>query len=315
MMTLQERIEQLKRERNAVILAHYYTEGEVQDVADFVGDSLALSQRAATTDADVILFAGVHFMGETAKILSPGKTVLMPDMAAGCSLADSCRADEFAAFVAAHPGHTVISYVNTTAEVKALTDIVCTSSNAVQIVDSLPADEPILFGPDRNLGNYIRNVTGRENMVVWDGACHVHEEFSLDKILALKAEHPQAKILTHPECKRPIVLVSDYVGSTAGLLKFATEDRSTDTYIVVTEPGVLHQMRKAAPDKRFIPAPPTDSTCGCNNCNFMKLITLQKMADALERMEPQIVIPEEVRAKAERSIRRMLEISQRLGLV
>lgn len=315
MMTLQERIEQLKRERNAVILAHYYTEGEVQDVVDFVGDSLALSQRAATTDADVILFAGVHFMGETAKILSPGKTVLMPDMAAGCSLADSCRADEFAAFVAAHPGHTVISYVNTTAEVKALTDIVCTSSNAVQIVESLPADEPILFGPDRNLGNYIRNVTGRENMVVWDGACHVHEEFSLDKILALKAEHPQAKILTHPECKRPIVLVSDYVGSTAGLLKFATEDRSTDTYIVVTEPGVLHQMRKAAPDKRFIPAPPTDSTCGCNNCNFMKLITLQKMADALERMEPQIVIPEEVRAKAERSIRRMLEISQRLGLV
>lgn len=315
MMTLQERIEQLKRERNAVILAHYYTEGEVQDVADFVGDSLALSQRAATTDADVILFAGVHFMGETAKILSPGKTVLMPDMAAGCSLADSCRADEFAAFVAAHPGHTVISYVNTTAEVKALTDIVCTSSNAVQIVESLPADEPILFGPDRNLGNYIRNVTGRENMVVWDGACHVHEEFSLDKILALKAEHPQAKILTHPECKRPIVLVSDYVGSTAGLLKFATEDRSTDTYIVVTEPGVLHQMRKAAPDKRFIPAPPTDSTCGCNNCNFMKLITLRKMADALERMEPQIVIPEEVRAKAERSIRRMLEISQRLGLV
>lgn len=314
-MTLQERIEQLKRERNAVILAHYYTEGEVQDVADFVGDSLALSQRAATTDADVILFAGVHFMGETAKILSPGKTVLMPDMAAGCSLADSCRADEFAAFVAAHPGHTVISYVNTTAEVKALTDIVCTSSNAVQIVESLPADEPILFGPDRNLGNYIRNVTGRENMVVWDGACHVHEEFSLDKILALKAEHPQAKILTHPECKRPIVLVSDYVGSTAGLLKFATEDRSTDTYIVVTEPGVLHQMRKAAPDKRFIPAPPTDSTCGCNNCNFMKLITLRKMADALERMEPQIVIPEEVRAKAERSIRRMLEISQRLGLV
>ncbi|MDE5944767.1 MAG: quinolinate synthase NadA [Rikenella sp.] len=315
MMTLQERIEQLKRERNAVILAHYYTEGEVQDVADFVGDSLALSQRAATTDADVILFAGVHFMGETAKILSPGKTVLMPDMAAGCSLADSCRADEFAAFVAAHPGHTVISYVNTTAEVKALTDIVCTSSNAVQIVESLPADEPILFGPDRNLGNYIRNVTGRENMIVWDGACHVHEEFSLEKILALKAEYPQAKILTHPECKRPIVLVSDYVGSTAGLLKFATEDRSTDTYIVVTEPGVLHQMRKAAPDKRFIPAPPTDSTCGCNNCNFMKLITLQKMADALERMEPQIVIAEEVRAKAERSIRRMLEISQRLGLV
>lgn len=315
MTTLKEKIEQLKHERNAVILAHYYTDGEVQDVADFVGDSLALSQQAATTPADVILFAGVHFMGETAKILSPQKTVLMPDPAAGCSLADSCRAEDFEAFIADHPGHTVVSYVNTTAEVKALTDIVCTSSNAIQIVESLPADEPILFGPDRNLGNYIKNVTGRENMVIWDGACHVHEEFSLEKILALKAEHPQAKILTHPECKRPIVLVSDYVGSTAGLLKFATEDTSTDTYIVVTEPGVLHQMKKAAPNKRFIPAPPTDATCGCNNCNYMKLITLQKMADALERLEPQIVIPEAVRVRAEGAIRRMLDISRTLGLV
>lgn len=314
-MTLKEKIEQLKQQRNAVILAHYYTESEVQDAADFVGDSLALAQRAATTEADTILFAGVHFMGETAKILSPEKTVLMPDMAAGCSLADSCRAEEFGAFVAAHPDHTVISYVNTTAEVKALTDIVCTSSNAIQIVESLPAGEPIIFGPDRNLGNYIKNVTGRENMLIWDGACHVHEEFSLEKILALKAEHPEAKILTHPECKRPIVLVSDYVGSTAGLLKFAAEDRSADTYIVVTEPGVLHQMKKAAPGKRFIPAPPTDSTCGCNNCSYMKLVTLQKMADALERMEPQIVIPEEVRVRAEGAIRRMLDISQRLGLV
>lgn len=314
-MTLKEKIERLKRERRAVILAHYYTEGEVQDVADFVGDSLALSQRAATTDAEVILFAGVHFMGETAKILSPQKTVLLPDLAAGCSLADSCRAEDLAAFIDRHPGHTVISYVNTTAEVKALTDIVCTSSNAVQIVESLPPDEPIIFGPDRNLGNYIKNITGRENMLIWDGACHVHEEFSLDKILALKAEHPQAKILAHPECKRPIILVSDYVGSTAGLLKFAVEDTSTDTYIVVTESGVLHQMRRAAPSKRFIPAPPTDSTCGCNNCNYMKLVTLQKMADALERLEPQIIIPEEVRVRAERSIRRMLEISQRLGLV
>lgn len=315
MRALKEKIETLKRERKAVILAHYYTEGEVQDVADFVGDSLALSQRAATTDAEVILFAGVHFMGETAKILSPQKTVLMPDMAAGCSLADSCRAEDFAAFIAAHPGRTVISYVNTTAEVKAMTDIVCTSSNAVQIVESLPADEPIIFGPDRNLGNYIRNITGRENMLIWDGACHVHEEFSLEKILELKKEYPQAKVLTHPECKRPIVLVSDYVGSTAGLLKFAVRDTSTDTYIVVTEPGVLHQMRKAAPDKRFIPAPPTDSTCGCNNCNFMKLITLRKMADALENLTPEIVVPEQTRVRAERSIRRMLEISQKLGLV
>ncbi|WP_298064245.1 quinolinate synthase NadA [uncultured Rikenella sp.] len=315
MEALKDKIERLKRERNAVILAHYYTEGEVQDVADFVGDSLALSQRAATTDAEVILFAGVHFMGETAKILSPQKTVLMPDMAAGCSLADSCRAEDFAAFIAAHPGHTVISYVNTTAEVKALTDIVCTSSNAVQIVESLPKDEPVIFGPDRNLGNYIRNITGRENMLIWDGACHVHEEFSLEKILELKKEYPQAKVLTHPECKRPIVLVSDYVGSTAGLLKFAVQDTSTDTYIVVTEPGVLHQMRKAAPEKTFIPAPPMDSTCGCNNCSFMKLVTLRKMADALERMAPEIVVPEQTRVRAERSIRRMLEISQKLGLV
>ncbi len=315
MMALKEKIEAFKRERNAVILAHYYTEGDVQDVADFVGDSLALSQKAATTDADVILFAGVHFMGETAKILSPQKTVLMPDMAAGCSLADSCRAEDFAAFIAAHPGHTAISYVNTTAEVKALTDIVCTSSNAVQIVQSLPPDEPIIFGPDRNLGNYIKNVTGRENMLIWDGACHVHEEFSLEKILELKAEYPHAKVLTHPECKRPIILVSDYVGSTAELLKFATADTSTDTYIVVTEPGVLHQMKKAAPGKTFIPAPPMDSTCGCNNCSFMKLVTLRKMADALERMEPEIVIPEEVRAKAEKSIRRMLDISKKQGLI
>lgn len=315
MVALKEKIEALKRERNAVILAHYYTEGDVQDVADFVGDSLALSQKAATTDADVILFAGVHFMGETAKILSPQKTVLMPDMAAGCSLADSCRAEDFAAFIAEHPGHTVISYVNTTAEVKALTDIVCTSGNAVQIVQSLPADEPIIFGPDRNLGNYIRNITGRENMLIWDGACHVHEEFSLEKILELKAEYPHAKILTHPECKRPIILVSDYVGSTAGLLKFSTEDTTTDTYIVVTEPGVLHQMKKAAPGKTFIPAPPMDSTCGCNDCNFMKLVTLKKMADALERMEPEIVIPEDIRVKAEGSIRRMLDISKTLGLI
>lgn len=315
MMALKEKIEALKRERNAVILAHYYTEGDVQDVADFVGDSLALSQKAATTDADVILFAGVHFMGETAKILSPQKTVLMPDMAAGCSLADSCRAEDFAAFIAEHPGHTVISYVNTTAEVKALTDIVCTSSNAVQIVDSLPKDEPIIFGPDRNLGNYIKNITGRENMLIWDGACHVHEEFSLEKILELKKEYPQAKVLTHPECKRPIILVSDYVGSTAGLLKYATDDTSTDTYIVVTEPGVLHQMRKASPGKTFIPAPPMDSTCGCNNCSYMKLVTLKKMADALENLTPEIVIPEDVRVKAEKSIRRMLDISAKLGLI
>lgn len=313
-MTIQEKIRQLKAERRAVILAHYYTEADVQEVADFVGDSLALSQRAATTEADVILFAGVHFMGETAKILSPDKVVLMPDMAAGCSLADSCRAEDFAPFVAAHPDHTVISYVNTTAAVKALTDIVCTSSNAVQIVDSLPRDQKIIFGPDRNLGNYIQSQTGRENMLIWDGACHVHEEFSLERLLELRTAHPEAKILAHPECKRPILLVADKVGSTAELLSFSQSD-SAQSYIVVTEPGILHQMRKASPDKEFIAAPPRDSTCGCNNCIYMKLITLEKIAAALENMAPQIEITPEVRAAAEGSIRRMLEISARLGLV
>lgn len=313
-MTIQEKIRQLKAERRAVILAHYYTEADVQEVADFVGDSLALSQRAATTEADVILFAGVHFMGETAKILSPDKVVLMPDMAAGCSLADSCRAEDFAPFVAAHPDHTVISYVNTTAAVKALTDIVCTSSNAVQIVDSLPRDQKIIFGPDRNLGNYIQSQTGRENMLIWDGACHVHEEFSLERLLELRTAHPEAKILAHPECKRPILLVADKVGSTAELLSFSQSD-SAQSYIVITEPGILHQMRKASPDKEFIAAPPRDSTCGCNNCIYMKLITLEKIAAALENMAPQIEITPEVRAAAEGSIRRMLEISARLGLV
>lgn len=314
MMSIQEKIKRLKQEKNAVILAHYYTEPEVQDVADFIGDSLALSQKAATTTADVIVFAGVHFMGETAKILSPEKIVLLPDMAAGCSLADSCPADEFARFIAEHPGHTVISYVNTTAEVKALTDIVCTSSNAVQIVESLPPDQPIIFGPDRNLGNYIKNLTGRDNMVIWDGACHVHEEFSLERILELKKETPRAEIISHPECKRPIILVSDFVGSTSELLRY-TEKSATDTFIVVTEPGVIHQMQKASPHKTFIPAPPLDSTCGCNNCSFMKLITLQKVHDALEKMEPQIHLNETVRAKAEGSIRTMLDISARLGLL
>ena len=308
MMTLQERIEQLKRERNAVILAHYYTEGEVQDVADFVGDSLALSQRAATTAADVILFAGVHFMGETAKILSPGKTVLMPDMAAGCSLADSCRADEFAAFVAAHPGHTVISYVNTTAEVKALTDIVCTSSNAVQIVESLPADEPILFGPDRNLGNYINSETGRQ-MLLWDGACHVHEQFSLQAIIALKKQHPGARLLVHPECKKAVTLLADHVGSTASLLDYARNSDATE-FIVATESGILHKMRQLCPGKSFIPAPPEEAGCACNNCSYMKLNTLGKLRDCLRDMSPAIEVDPEIARKAIRPIDRMLELSK-----
>lgn len=300
-----EKIQKLKTERNAVILAHYYTSSEVQDVADYVGDSFALSEIAASTTADVILFAGVHFMAETAKILNPEKVVLLPDLEAGCSLADSCLADDFARFIAANPGHTVISYINTTARVKALTDIVCTSSNAVKIVESLPVDQKILFGPDRNLGNYIKTLTGRENMVVWDGACHVHEEFSVEKLAALKREYPTAKVLAHPECKKVVLMLADKIGSTAELLKFSQTD-SGNTYIVVTESGILHQMQKASPGKIFIPAPPMDSTCGCNDCAFMKLNTLKKIEEALQTMQPQIEVDETIRTEAEKSIRRML---------
>lgn len=299
------KIKQLKRERNAVILAHYYTSPEVQEVADYVGDSFALSEIAASTNADVILFAGVHFMAETAKILNTSKIVLLPDMEAGCSLADSCPAEDFATFVAEHPHYTVISYINTTAAVKAHTDIVCTSSNAVKIVNSLPADEKIIFGPDRNLGNYIKSLTGRENILVWDGACHVHEDFSVEKLAKLKSEHPTAKVLAHPECKQVVLMMADHIGSTAELLKFSQADPS-DTYIVVTESGILHQMQKASPQKRFIPAPPMDSTCGCNDCSFMKLNTLAKIEKALETMQPQIEIDEQMRQQAEKSIRRML---------
>jgi len=305
-------IARLKKEKNAVILAHYYQTGDIQDIADFVGDSLALSQQAAKTDADIIVFAGVHFMAETAKILSPSKKVLIPDLNAGCSLADSCKAEDFAEFLKNYPDHTVISYVNTTADVKALTDIVCTSSNAVQIVQSFPADAKIVFGPDRNLGSYIKNLTGRD-MVIWDGACHVHEEFSLERILELKKEHPNAKILAHPECKKPILLVADHVGSTAELLKFSITDDAQE-YIVATETGIIHQMHKSNPDKVFIPAPPLDSTCGCNNCNFMKLITLKKLYNTLLYEMPEVVVDEEVSRKAVRSIKAMLDISAKLGL-
>ena len=305
-------IARLKKEKNAVILAHYYQTGDIQDIADFVGDSLALSQQAAKTDADIIVFAGVHFMAETAKILSPSKKVLIPDMNAGCSLADSCKAEDFAEFLKNYPDHTVISYVNTTADVKALTDIVCTSSNAVQIVQSLPADAKIVFGPDRNLGSYIKNLTGRD-MVIWDGACHVHEEFSLERILELKKEHPNAKILAHPECKKPILLVADHVGSTAELLKFSITDDAQE-YIVTTETGIIHQMHKSNPDKVFIPAPPLDSTCGCNDCNFMKLITLKKLYNTLLYEMPEVVVDEEVSRKAVKSIKAMLDISAKLGL-
>ena len=306
-------INRLRKEKNVVILAHYYQKGEIQEIADFVGDSLALSQNAKKTNADIILFAGVNFMAETAKILCPDKKVLLPDLNAGCSLADSCPADEFEKFVRANPGHTVISYINTSTEIKALTDIICTSSNAFQIVNSLPKNEKIIFAPDKNLGDYIKRITGRENMVIWDGACHVHEEFSLERILELKKEYPDAKVIAHPECQKPVLLISDHIGSTASLLKFTKNDESKK-YIVATESGILHQMRKANPDKEFIPAPPKDSTCACNDCNFMKLITLKKMYLTLLYEKPEIIIEENIREKALRPIKRMLDISAKFGL-
>lgn len=308
-----EEISRMRNEKNAVILAHYYQEGDIQDIADYVGDSLDLSRRAAETPADIIVFAGVHFMAETAKILSPDKKVLIPDLMAGCSLADSCPPDEFAEFKKKYPDHTVISYVNTTSEIKALTDIICTSTNAYQIVNSLPEDEKILFAPDRNLGNYIKSITGREEMLIWDGACHVHEEFSLERILELKAEHPDAKIISHPECEKPIRIVSDHIGSTSSLLKFTIDDDAMK-FIVATESGILHQMQKASPDKTFIAAPPKDSTCACNDCKYMKLISIKKIYNTLKYELPEIILDEELRRKAEKPIRRMLDISDKLGL-
>lgn len=311
-MDLKEAIDQLRKEKNAVILAHYYQTGDIQDIADFVGDSLALAQWAAKTTADIIVLCGVHFMGETAKILCPDKKVLVPDLNAGCSLADSCPAPAFAEFVKQHPGHTVISYVNTTAAVKAITDVVVTSTNAKQIVDSFPKDTKIIFGPDRNLGNYINSITGRK-MLLWDGACHVHEKFSLEKILELKAKYPEAEIITHPECKQPIIEVSDFVGSTAALIKY-TAHSSKRSFIVATESGVIHEMRKISPEKEFIPAPPNDSTCACNECTYMRLNTMEKLYNCLKYEQPEIEVDQEVQVKAVRPIKRMLEISEQLGL-
>ena len=312
-----EKIKKLKREKNAVLLAHYYQRDEVQDIADFLGDSLQLSQVAAETKADIIVFAGVHFMAETAKILSPEKKVLIPDLNAGCSLADSCKAEDFKKYVEKYPDYKVISYVNTTAEVKALTDICCTSSNALQIVNSLPKNEKIIFGPDKNLGNYIKSLTGRENMLIWNGACHVHEAFSTEKILDLKKQYPQAKILAHPECKAPVLILADYIGSTSALLAFSAADNAK-TYIVTTEPGIIHQMRKKSPKKEFIPVPSSntlnnkvDDSCGaCSNCEFMKLITLEKIYDSLLNEQFEVNIEENIRKKAEKSIIRMLELSK-----
>lgn len=309
---LKEEIKRLKKERDAVILAHYYQKGEIQDLADYIGDSLALAQIASRLKESVIVLCGVNFMGETAKMLCPDKTVLIPDLSAGCSLADSCPADEFEAFIKANPGHTVISYVNTSAKVKALTDVVVTSSNARQIVESFPADTPIIFGPDRNLGGYINSITGR-SMKLWDGACHVHEEFSVEKLIELKRMHPNAKVLAHPECKRQIVLLADKVGSTAALLKYAVESGEKE-FIVATESGILHEMQKRCPDKTFIPAAPNDSTCACNDCAYMKLNTLEKLYNTLRYMAPEVTVDPEVAERGRKPIERMLEISEKLGL-
>jgi len=300
-------INRLKKEKNAVIMAHYYQMGDIQDIADHVGDSLALAQWAAKTDADIIVLCGVHFMGETAKILSPDKKVLVPDLNAGCSLADSCPADAFEAFTKAHPDHTVISYVNTTAAVKALTDVVVTSTNAKKIVDQFPKDAKLIFGPDRNLGNYINSVTGR-SMLLWDGACHVHEQFSVEKLVKLKSDHPGSLILAHPECKKTVLLMADFIGSTQALLNYATNSENK-SFLVATESGILHEMQKKNPDKEFIPVPPNDSTCACNECNFMRLNTMEKLYNCLKNETPEILIEEEIRVKAVKPILRMLEMS------
>lgn len=306
-MDLKEEILQLKKEKNAVILAHYYVNGDIQDIADYIGDSLALAQIASRLEEPVIVLCGVNFMGETAKILCPDKTVLIPDMDAGCSLADSCKADEFAAFIKQNPGHTVISYVNTSAAVKALTDVVVTSSNARQVVETFPEDTPIIFGPDRNLGSYINSVTGR-NMKLWNGACHVHEQFSVEKIAELKKEYPGAKVLVHPECKGQVLALADKVGSTAALLEYAVKSDAKE-FIVATESGILHEMQKRCPEKTFIPAPPADSTCACNDCAYMKLNTLEKLRDCLRDGKPAMHVDPAIAEKAIRPIKKMLEIS------
>ena len=305
-------IKRLKKEKNAVILAHYYTLGEIQDIADFVGDSLALAQQAAKSTADIIVMCGVHFMGETCKILCPEKKVLVPDLEAGCSLADSCPAEDFANFIKAHPGYKVLSYVNTTAAVKYYTDIVVTSGNALKIVETLPKDEKIIFGPDRNLGNYINSITGRE-MLLWDGACHVHEQFSSEAILKLKTEHPEAKVLVHPECKKEIVALADKVGSTAVLLKYAVENDCKE-YIVCTESGILHQMQKKSPEKTFIPVPPIvmdgEKPKNCNECKYMRLNTLEKLYSCMKDEKPEIFVDEKLIERAKLPIDRMLELSK-----
>ena len=304
-------IERLKIEKNAIVLAHYYQEPDIQDVADFIGDSLALAQKAQSTTADIIVFAGVHFMAETAKILNPNKKVLLPDLKAGCSLADSAPADAFKKFKESHPDHIVITYINCTAEVKALSDIICTSSNAEAIINSLPKEQKIIFAPDKNLGAYLIKKTGRD-MVLWNGACQVHELFSLEKITKLKMRHPDAKVIAHPECEESLLKVADFIGSTSALLKYSAQNPATE-FIVATESGILHQMQIQSPTKTFIPAPP-DNACACNDCPFMKLNTLEKLYLCMEYEEPEIIMDEKLIEASEKPIERMLEISKKFGL-
>ena len=309
---LVEKINRLKKEKNAVILGHFYQRPEVQDVSDFIGDSLALAQKAVKTSADIILMAGVHFMAETVKLLNPSKKVLIPCVDAGCSLADCCKAADFKKFIEANPGHTVISYVNTTNEIKALSDIICTSSNAVQIVKSLPADEKIIFGPDHNLGSYVSKMTGRQ-MLLWDGACHVHRRFSAKRIAELKKQNAAAEVLAHPECPADVLAISDFIGSTAAILNYVKKS-DVKCFIVATETGILHQMQMSCPGKCFIPAPPDDVQMSCNECEYMKMINLQNIYDALQSEKPEVFVADNIRESALKPVERMLEISDKLGL-
>lgn len=310
-LDLFKEISHLKKTKNAIILAHYYQDADIQDIADYIGDSLGLAQQAEKTQADIILFAGVHFMAETAKILNPKTKVLIPDLKAGCSLADSCPPNEFAAFKAAHPDHIVLTYINCTADIKALSDVIVTSTNAVQIVESFPKDQKIIFAPDKNLGAYINKVTGR-NMVLWNGSCMVHEIFSLEKLIKLKAQHPKALILAHPECEAPILEYADFIGSTTAILNYSKKSEAQE-FIVLTETGIIHQMQKASPTKTFIPAPPNNS-CACNDCPHMKLNTLEKIYIALKYEQPELLMSDELIEKSKKPINKMLELSAKFGL-
>jgi quinolinate synthase len=307
-LKLVEEINRLKKEKNAVILSHYYVEGDLQDIADYVGDSLGLANAAANTEAETIVFVGVHFMAETAKIINPNKKVILPDLKASCSLAESAPADKFAEFKAKYPDHKVITYINATAALKTMSDIVCTSANAKQIVDSFPKDQKLIFAPDKNLGNYINNITGRE-MVLWDGACMVHEKYSVEKIANLMDEHLDAEFIAHPECEKPVLLLAKHIGSTTSLLKYV-QSSDAKKFIVATESGILHQMTKACPDKIFIPAPSIDSTCGCNDCEYMKLNSLQKLYICMKHEQPEVLLPADVIKQAQVPIQRMLDISK-----